>query len=326
VIVTNIYRSLGVRRGRRPGAPTWTRVAPGAHAPDKEGDTMRRRVILATLRPGLSMLAVVAVLAIGGLAGAQPPLTVGLDATFAPHAMPKLGGGVEGFNVDMADEIARRLGRPVNIVAQEWAGLIPGLQAKRFDFLAAPTTITTERTKSLLFSEGYLNTDYQFVIRKDAADIKALEDLKGKVIAVNRGSIYDTWGRESAGKYGFQVESYNTTTDAIQAVLSDRAFANLAGNTAVAWAAKKTPGLKLSYAIRTGAVFAIPFRKDDVQLRNAVEEVVECMKLAGVFAQLSDKWFGVTPEPGSAAVTVYPGYGHPGFEGHIADAHTPRCK
>src|SRR2546425_9768428 len=101
---------------------------------------------------------VVARVMVASPALAQSPLTVGLDATFAPHAMPKLGGGVEGFNVDMANEIARRLGRPVNIVAQEFSGIIPGLQSKRFDFIAAPVTITAERSKSMLFTEGYLNT------------------------------------------------------------------------------------------------------------------------------------------------------------------------
>lgn len=278
------------------------------------------------LRLGALPLVLAAALALAGPAAAQQPLTVGLDATFAPHAMPKMGGGVEGFNVDMANEIARRLGRPVNIVAQEWAGLIPGLQAKRFDFIAAPTTVTAERAKSLLFTEGYLNTDYQFVIAKDAPDIVKLEDLKGRTIAVNRGSIYDTWGRQNADRYGFQVESFSTQPDAAQAVLAGRAFANLAGNTASAWAAKKTPGLKLSYLVKTGLVWAIPFRKDDVAARNQVEEVLECMKLDGFFARLSEQWLGVTPEPGSPPVTVVPGYGQPGFEGYIAEQHTPRCR
>lgn len=277
-------------------------------------------------RLGTTSLALAACLVLGGPASGQQPLTVGLDGTFAPHAMPKLGGGVEGFNVDMANEIAKRLGRPINVVAQEWSGLIPGLQAKRFDFLAAPTTVTAERAKSLLFTEGYLNTDYQFVIKKDGPDILTLEDLKGRTIAVNRGAIYDTWARDNMAKYGFQVESFNTQADAVQAVLAGRAFANLAGNTASAWAVQKTPGLKLSYTVKTGLVWAIPFRKDEVALRNQVEDVVECMKLDGFFARLSEKWLGVKPEPGSPAVTVYPGYGPPGFEGYIPDKPAPKCR
>jgi len=280
---------------------------------------MRRATIVT-----LALLALVAGAAVP--APAQPPIQTGLDATFAPHAFPKMGGGVEGFNVDMANEIARRLGRPINIVAQEFSGLIPGLQAKRFDFIAAPVTVTAERAKSLLFTEGYLNTDYQFVIPAGAADIKTLDDLKGKTISVNRGSIYDTWARQNMDKYGFQVESFNTQPDAIQAVLSGRAQANLAGNTASAWAVKKTPGLKLSYLVKTGLVWAIPFRKDDVAMRNQVENAVECMKLDGFYASLSEKWLGVKPEAGSPPVTVYPGYGTPGFEGYDPTPHTPQCR
>lgn len=276
-------------------------------------------------RATVVVLALLALAAAPRPAAAQP-LRTGLDGTFAPHAFPKMGGGVEGFNVDMASEIARRLGRPIEIVAQEFSGLIPGLQARRFDFVAAPVTVTAERAKSLLFTEGYLNTDYQFVILKSAPDIKTLEDLRGKTIAVNRGSIYDTWARANMGRYGFQVENFNSQSDAIQAVLSGRAFANLAGNTAAAWAVQKTPGLRLSYLVRTGAVWAVPFRRDDLAMRNQVENAIECMKLDGFFARLSEKWLGVKSEAGSPEVTVYPGYGTPGFEGYAPTPHTPKCR
>src|SRR6202171_4760048 len=92
----------------------------------------------------------------------QAPLKTGVDGTFAPHAMPKLSGGVEGFNVDLANEIGRRLNRKVDIEATQFSGLLPGLAAGTYDFIAAPTTVTRERAENLLFTEGYLNTDFQF--------------------------------------------------------------------------------------------------------------------------------------------------------------------
>lgn len=255
------------------------------------------------------------------------PLIIGVDGTFAPHAMPKIGGGVEGFNVDLAMEIGRRMGRKVEIVAQEFSGLIPGMNAGKFDFLAAPTTVLPDRAKNLLFSEGYLETDYQFVIPIHKPDIKVLEDLKGKVVSVNKGSNYEMWCRENEAKYGFKTESYGTNTDAVQAVLSGRADANLAGHTVSAFAVKQTSQqLKLSYKIKSGTVWSIPFRKDDVKMRNTVEEAIECMKLDGTMAKMAEKWFGVKPDPGSPAVTVYPGYGVPGYTGYDPTEHKPNCK
>src|SRR3954468_23717869 len=96
----------------------------------------------------------------------QPPIRTGIDATFAPHAMPKLGGGLEGFNIDLANELARRMGRQIVIDGTEFSALSPGLNAKKYDFLTGPTTVTPERAKALLSSEGYMETDYMFLQKK----------------------------------------------------------------------------------------------------------------------------------------------------------------
>jgi polar amino acid transport system substrate-binding protein len=261
----------------------------------------------------------------GAMAAGEGPLKVALDGTFAPHAMPTLDGGVEGFNVDLANEIGKRLGREMEITAAQWSGLLPAMQAGTYDFIVAPTTVTEERTETLLFTEGYLNTDFQFLVPAGAPPITGLSDLKGKVVAVNKGSAYDRWARDLAAEIGWTVESYGTNTDAVQAVIAGRADANVAGNTVVAWAAKQNPQVELSYLHSTGKVFAMPFRIDDVEMRNRVEGVIECMKLDGTIAALSEKWFGVTPAADAAAVTVYPGYGVPGMTGHDASEHTPDC-
>jgi polar amino acid transport system substrate-binding protein len=178
----------------------------------------------------------------------------------------------------------------------------------------------------MLFTEGYLNTDFQFVVRKGTAPVTGLQDFKGKTIAVNKGSAYDKWARDLADTVGWTVESYGTNTDAVQAVIAGRAFANVAGNTVSAWAVKQNPRLALSYLHSTGRVFSMPFRKDSVELRNEVENAIECMKLDGTIAKLSEKWFGVTPAPGSAAMTVHAGYGPPGFEGYEPTMHVPDCR
>ena len=260
------------------------------------------------------------------LAAAQEqPLRSGIDGTFAPHAMPTLSGGVEGFNVDLANDIARRLGRKLQLDVGQFSGLVPGLQAGTYDFLAAAMTVTRERADNMLFTEGYVDTDYQFVVKKDTPDIKSLDDLKGKTISVNKGSIYDQWARDRADKMGWTVESYGTTTDAVQAVISARAYAILLGNTAAAWAVKNNPALKLSLVQSTGLVFAVPVRKDNVALRDQIEIAIECMKKDGTIPKLHEKWFGIAPAPTSAAVRIFPGFGVPGMPGYDPKEHRLTC-
>ncbi len=252
-------------------------------------------------------------------------LKTAVDGTFAPHAMPKLGGGYEGFNIDLAEEIAKRLKRKPVIDAMQFSGIVPALQAGTYDYVAAPTTVTKERAENMLFTEGYLNTDFQFLVKKGAPKVEKLEDFKGKIVSVNKGSAYDSWARDLEGKIGWKVESFGTQTDAVQAVLAGRADANVAGNTVIAWAVKNNPQLELSYLHSTGLVWGAAFRKDSAELRKSVENAVECMKLDGTIAKMHEKWFGVKPAPGSAAVTVFPGYGVPGMAGYDPTEHTPQC-
>ncbi len=257
---------------------------------------------------------------------ASKPLVTGVDATFAPHAMPKLGGGIEGFNVDLGQALARQLGTTIQIEGTEFSALIPGMNAKKYDFVLAPTTVTEARAKSMLFSEGYLNTDYGFVVAKATPPMKSLEDLRGKTIAVNKGSVYEAWARENAGKYGFKYDVYGTNADAIQAVQSGRAYANVAGNTVAAWAVKRNPNIKVAYTLSTGLVWALAFRAGDTETRDRVSNALKCLKQDGTISRLAEKWFGFKPAADSVSVVVGVGQGVPGFTGYDPKPVKLNCK
>ena len=277
----------------------------------------------------INTLAIQALVGVGALCASAVwaqtgPLKTAVDATFAPHAMVKLGGGAQGFNIDLGEELAKRLGRKIEIEATEFSGLVPGLNSKRYDFLLAPVTVTPERAKAMLFTEGYLDTDYTFLGRK-GTPLAKLEDLKGKTLAVNKGSNYEGWARDNATKYDFKFDVYGNNADAVQAVLASRADYNLAGTTVVSWAAKQNPALQTGYTIKTGLVWALPFRLDDKAGRAAASNALKCMKQDGTVAKLAVKWFGFTPGADDAAVKVAPGTGVPGMEGYDATPVTAKC-
>lgn len=273
----------------------------------------------------LAMISAVTLFGSAVLAQTTEPLRTGVDATFAPHAMVKLDGGLQGFNIDLGEELAKRLQRKIVIEGTEFSGLIPGLNAKKYDFVLAPVTVTPERAKVMLFTEGYLDTDYTFVTKKGAPAIKSLDDLKGKTVAVNKGSAYENWARDNMAKYGFKYDVYGNNADAVQAVQSGRADANLAGSTVAAWAAKQNPAVQTTFTIKTGLVWALAFRLDDKAGRNAAGNALKCMKMDGTMGKIANKWFGYTPAADAAAMKASMGQGVEGMEGYDPTPAKPVC-
>ncbi len=257
---------------------------------------------------------------------AQAPLKTAVDGTFAPHAFPNLqGGGVQGFNIDLAQEIAKRLGRPIEITSTQFSGIIPALNAGTYDFVMAPVTVTRERAESLLFAEGYLDTDFRLVTRRGDAPITDLAVLRDKVVSVNRGSAYESWAKSMEAQVGWKVEAFGTQTDAVQAVIAGRAVANITAETVAAFAVRNNPQIKLDYLHKTGLVWAAPARNGDTAMRGQLENAIECIKKDGTMAKIYEKWFGIAPRPDSAAVTIFPGSGVPGMPGYDATPREPRC-
>ena len=256
---------------------------------------------------------------------ADKPLVVGSDFGVAPW-MVRGAAGPEGFGVDLIQAVAKRIGRPgVEIQDVNFSGLFPALFAKRIEFTVNPLNITAERAERMLYTEPFFATGNGFIIRQSDA-MGGFDDLKGKVLAVNRGTISDTWATENAAKYGFEVQRYDTFPDTVQAVLTRRAFTALNEIPTTVYAASKNRMIKVGYKDFNGRIFGYAFRLDDAAYRDKVEAAIECMKRDGSLAAMYEKWYDEKPQPGSALVTVYDGYGPPGFKGYDATPHPLDCK
>ena len=266
-------------------------------------------------------------LAAPGTASAQHsgPLRAGLDFGVVPFGMINAAGEKIGFSIDLTRLIAERLGRPgFEVVDQEFSGMFPALFAGRFEFIVTPMFITRERAEQMLYSEPYFPTDSAFVI-KQGATMNGLEDLRGKVLAVNNGTAFDRWAQANAEKYGFEIHRYSNVTETIQAVMTGRAFATVNQSPTMIYAAAQNRRVRVGFVDRTGDNFGLAFRRDDVAFRNQVEDVLECMKRDGTLRELYVKWFKDDPDPESSIVRVYDGYGVPGMPGYDPTPHAPRC-
>lgn len=272
-----------------------------------------------------ALAALVCSVALASPSLAKDGLKVALDGTFPPMASPSLSGGVEGFNVDLAHLVADRLGTTVQVDSAQFSGLIPALQAGTYDFLVAPVTVTAERSKNMLFTEGFMDANYAFLERSGGTAGQSVDDYSGKTIAVNKGSNYEAYLNRIAADKKMTVVAYGTTPDAIEALMSGRADAVLVGNVVAANAVQKNPRLAMGADVETGEVWAFPFRKDDAANRDKVDAVLECLKSDGSMAKLSEKWLHLTPVAGATVVTPTPGYGVPGFEGYSDTAHEVGC-
>src|SRR5471032_3494049 len=225
-----------------------------------------------------SLIAAIAAFSFAGTAFAQDadhpkakPMVVGSDFGVAPW-MVRGANGPEGFGVDMVKEVARRVGRPdVEIVDINFSGLFAALFSKRIEFTVNPLNITAERAEKMLYTEPFFATGNGFIVR--AADtMKGFEDLKGKQLAVNRGTISDTWATANAEKYGFEVQRYDTFPDSVQAVITKRAYTALNEIPTTVFAASQNKAIKVGFKDFNGRNFGIAFRPESHAYRNQVEE------------------------------------------------------
>jgi polar amino acid transport system substrate-binding protein len=267
-------------------------------------------------------------LAIGAPLGAQDrpgPLVIGTDVDYPPFTAQNPTGGYEGFSFDLASEIAQRIGRPgTKLVIQDFDGVFDALRARNFEMIVTPTNITPDRARRVLFSEGYMDTGLGFLVFQ-GDELRDVRDLRGKILAVEVGTVSDTWATVNEAWLGFSVQRYQANGEAVSAVINRRAFANLADLPAVTHTADQLGIVTVAYNLPIAGKFGLAFHPDDVELRNEVENALECMKLDGTLAALQEKWFRFPAGEDTATNTVYMGYGHPGYDGHDPESHVPSC-
>lgn len=197
-----------------------------------------------------------------------------------------------GFDVEVAQKIAEKLGVKATFVEVEWDGIFAGLNSRRYDIAANGVEITEERAEKYDFSVpyGYIRT--ALVVRNDNESIKSFEDLKGKKTANSIASTYMTL----AESYGAEAVGVDTLDQTITMVLAGRADATLNAEVSIYDYLSEHPDAELKIVGRTeeASHVSIPMRKeaDCATLVEAVNQAIEELRAEGELSRISEKYFG----------------------------------
>jgi ABC-type amino acid transport substrate-binding protein len=200
-----------------------------------------------------------------------------------------------GFEVDLMNEIARRLSLAPVFVDTQWETILQEMQAGRYDCIVGGITVTPERRQILAWSTPYMTTTLSLVIDSRRSPlIRGIADLKGASVGVQAATTdYDIATRMlQRGEIGsIKVYTFANIQDAMVDLAAGRITAVMKVFPVAAWLARQTPGLRIVTQVPDDPQpLGIGFNKDNPGLLAAVNRAIADMARDGSYARLAQKW------------------------------------
>lgn len=216
-------------------------------------------------------------------------LVVGTEGTYPPFTFHDETGKLTGFDVEIAQEVAKRLGVEAEFLETQWDAMFAGLDAERFDMVANQVGINEERQASYEFSDPYITSTAVLVVPK-GSDIKTFEDLEGKLSAQSLTSNY----AETAKSFGAELEGVEGFNQAIELLNSGRVDATVNDNLTVLDFLKQRPDANIEIVDESedAAQSGLLFRKGSGAMVEEVNKALSEMIEDGTYEEISNKWFG----------------------------------
>ena len=220
-------------------------------------------------------------------------LVLGLDDTFAPMGFRDENGEVVGFDIDLAKEVASRLGVTLEIKPIEWSSSILSLNKGDVDVLWNGVTINDARKQQINFSKPYLNNRLVIVKAIDDATINSKDDLAGKVLGVQVGSNDEALTADPSSKNAKEIRRYDVNVNAFLDLQAKRIDAVIIDEVAAQYyiSDKKAPFVVVDKSPLTEELYGVGVRKTDGQLLAEIDRILDDMKADGKAAEISQKWF-----------------------------------
>lgn len=223
-------------------------------------------------------------------------LKVATEAGFMPFEfVDEKTGELLGFDMELIRAIAAELGMEIKIDNISWDGLIPALLNNNYDVAIAGITITEERTQSVNFSTPYFESVLTIVTKNNASDITSLDDLKGKIAAVQISTTGDFEATDLAIEGGLKgISRFDTVTDAMQAVIigaADVVIVDLPVAQAYLEANPNAP-LKHVGPVADNEFYGIALNKKNTELLEKINGALAQLHENGTYDKIYQNWFG----------------------------------
>lgn len=221
-------------------------------------------------------------------------VVVGTESTYPPYEFRDENNELKGFDIDLMEAIADKAGFKIEWQDMPFDSLIPALISNKIDIIAAGLSATPERAERVAFSIPYEISLSTFIVKKGDDSIKAVEDLKGKTVTAQLGTVQETY---SKGLEDVHVKAFQKFDDCVREVALGRADATLMDKpVALKFVKQKDFEGKVQIAFDqeiTGAGKALAMNLGEEKLIAAVNKALEKMEQTGELQELKEKWFEI---------------------------------
>ncbi|WP_419174242.1 ABC transporter substrate-binding protein [Desulfosediminicola sp.] len=218
-------------------------------------------------------------------------ITMAMSGQYPPFNFVDDQNHLTGFDVEIGNEIAKRIDVKGTPVSTAWDGIIAGLLANKYELICGSMAITEERLKSIDFSDPYYRSGAQLFVKKGSA-LTSVADLDGKKVGVTLGTTYEKWVRENIPNV--DIRTYKGVPDMILEVSTGRIDGFITDRIVGALAIKKNDmPIDLAGDLLYEEKMGIAMRKGNTDLKKAVDTALAAMKEDGSYHDISMKWLGI---------------------------------
>ena len=238
------------------------------------------------------LLAAAATLVFSANALAVDKYKVGIEGAYPPFNNKNASGQVVGFDYDIAMALCAKMKAECEVVTSDWDGIIPALNAKKYDFIVSSLSITDDRKQAVDFTDPYYSNKQQFVAKKGVDFKTDIESLKSKKLGTQRSTQAATWLEDNVGG---DIALYDTQENAYLDLASGRVDALLADKYAIYGWLKDDPAGK-DYEFKGNPIneddkVGIALRKGESDLRTKLNIALKEIKEDGTYKKINDKYF-----------------------------------